>query len=278
MSQYIDNAINKLSSDMVESPVEVEKDVPPKGGLSVLMLIAMLSMLAYHIGSRYNAKTEIILYDYPYILMLINGLFIPITAFVAVEAYHRTKSLKRYMLELFILGIISILPFLWAMDNPKLHQIDEVFGVLLGILAIYLRRSKVGIVVKALLFPLMALVSFFIDLGIPFLIFMIIFDYFYGNVKYQRAGGIILCVGLGALNFFAYPLQYIFYGEYLNFESLWYNITASLYGNAHAISYLIAILLLLFYRGNAGNAKLRWILYIFYPLHLILLLFLMPIR
>lgn len=261
-----------------EKTMELVKDPSSKKGLSlnILMLIAMLSLLAYHGGIRYGSLHEISFYDYPYILLAVNGIFLPLMAFAAVEIYHHTKSLPQFLLELLILGAVSCIPFLLAMHNPKLYHIPEVFGIILGLSAIHLRRSRAKVWVKVLVFPLLILISLLVGLGFPFLVFMMIFDYFYGNPRYQRAGVVILCVGIGTLELFTRPLQYIIYGEYPDLNSFWHTTIASLYQDAHALSYIIAIILLLFYRGNIGNQKLKWVFYIFYPLHLVLLLLLMP--
>ncbi|MCR5186997.1 MAG: conjugal transfer protein TraX [Clostridia bacterium] len=101
--------------------------------MSVLMLkiIACISMLFDHL--RY-AIPEINNY---FFLKNIGRLSFPLFAFCIVEGYVHTKNLKKYMLRLFVFGLISQYPFMLFRTLVNEHfYINIMFTFILGILAI----------------------------------------------------------------------------------------------------------------------------------------------
>ena len=101
--------------------------------MSVLMIkvIACISMLFDHL--RY-AIPEI--NDY-FFLKNIGRLSFPLFAFCIVEGYIHTKNLKKYLLRLFVFGLISQYPFMLfrTLVNDYFY-INIMFTFILGIIAI----------------------------------------------------------------------------------------------------------------------------------------------
>ena len=111
-----------------------------KNGLSidVLKYISIIAMLIDHIANAFiNDTTHL------YIIMsLIGKVTGPIMFFAAVEAYHHTRNLKKYIIRLFVFAIISYLPFMYAFSNRfNILRLNIIFTILFGILAIHARRN-----------------------------------------------------------------------------------------------------------------------------------------
>lgn len=101
--------------------------------MSVLMIkvIACISMVFDHL--RY-AIPEINNY---FFLKNIGRLSFPLFAFCIVEGYVHTKNLKKYILRLFIFGLISQYPFmLFRTLVNEYFYIDIMFTFIFGIIAI----------------------------------------------------------------------------------------------------------------------------------------------
>ena len=112
---------------------------------SALKWIALLSMLVDH--------TAVALYFYSsmngsplftrnayYALRLVGRLAFPIFAFLLAEGYYHTRSVKKYLLRLFVFGLVSEVPFDLAL---RMSWIDweyqnVYFTLFLGLLAIFL--------------------------------------------------------------------------------------------------------------------------------------------
>ena len=97
----------------------------------MIKVIACISMLFDHL--RY-AIPEI--NDY-FFLKNIGRLSFPLFAFCIVEGYIHTKNLKKYLLRLFVFGLISQYPFMLfrTLVNDYFY-INIMFTFILGIIAI----------------------------------------------------------------------------------------------------------------------------------------------
>ena len=97
---------------------------------SGLHIVAMILMLIDHMGYA--------LYPDLVVLRWIGRLAFPIFAFMIAEGARRTRSRKRYMLRLFILAIISEVPFNLMVShsvNDIKHQ-NVIWTLLLGLILI----------------------------------------------------------------------------------------------------------------------------------------------
>ncbi|GIP41341.1 hypothetical protein J31TS4_46210 [Paenibacillus sp. J31TS4] len=89
-----------------------------------MKLLAMLTMLLDHIGA-------VFLPEQPW-LRWIGRLAFPLYAYSLVQGYLHTRSLKRYMLRLLLLGLLAQLPFQWALGT----EAGNAIGTLLVSLAV----------------------------------------------------------------------------------------------------------------------------------------------
>jgi len=95
-----------------------------------LKLLACVTMLIDHIGAVFFP--EIIFFR------IIGRVAFPIYAFLITEGYSRTKNIKRYMFRLFILAIISQVPYMLAFETKGLN----VFFTLLSAIFIIIILDK----------------------------------------------------------------------------------------------------------------------------------------
>ena len=210
---------------------------------SALKIIAVITMFIDHFGYGlvYWSDERASYYQ---LCRDIGRIAFPIYCFLLVEGFYYTKSRIRYACNLLIFGILSELPFNWFIGNqlwvPDYQNV--FFTLLLGLLAIWAMEKLWG------KWPLMCL-PLAAAMGAAYLLHT---DYDYK--------GVMLIAVLYLLR--SYPLPLFFAGA------------LCLYGEWKAIFAWIPITL---YNGKRGWMKgpvLKYLFYIFYPAHLLLLAYL----
>lgn len=216
---------------------------------SVLKLIAMITMLMDHIGYVFGAfpvfrtplftvfDTTVTLY---FILRKIGRLAFPIYCFLIGEGLRHTRSQFKYLLRLLIFAALSEIPFnLMISGQLRCHTHQNVFFTLfLGAAAICIYRSKLKALPKAALMLLILGVSTILDAdyGTAGMVAILLIYALRGHTIVQALAG--------------YPL---------------------FSGGVYAIAAFIPISM---YSGKRGFVKgnfLKTAFYLFYPLHIALL-------
>ena len=113
-----------------------------------LKMIAITTMLIDHIG--------VILFPNILWLRLIGRLAFPLFAFFITEGFRKTSNLKKYLQRLFILALISQLPYWTALGMDA--GLNIFFTLTLGLLALYL-RDKYSTDFPVFLLAILALIS-----------------------------------------------------------------------------------------------------------------------
>lgn len=213
-----------------------------------LKIIAMISMLIDHIG--------LVLFPKVTVLRYIGRLAFPLYAYMIAEGCRYTKNRKRYLGMIAAMAIVFQIVYFVFMNGSIYQGILVNFS--LSIATIYaiesfiknkkiINRILMVLFVAAVLFayiylPIaLASYKFDIDYGIWGLLIPIVV-YFAPN-KWLRA---ILC---GAL------LVIMSIVSQKNMQ--WWS--------------LLTIPLMLLYNGERGSKKLKYLFYVFYPLHLVIL-------
>ena len=213
-----------------------------------LKIIALISMIIDHIG----------LYFFPNILIfrILGRLAFPIFAFFISEGYFHTHSKLRYFLILFVFAIISQIPF--GLVNNNFTFFNILFAFLLSIVLIYLieqikdkeRKNPLFISILELIVLSVALIILnrFIDYGVFGVLTPVVFYFFRDKnlIKYVLFS--VLMVGFAVWRVINYSFAFS------NFIQLFS---------------LLAIILLLLYNNEKGKRNLKYLLYFFYPVHLI---------
>lgn len=105
------------------------------------------------------------------------------------------------MLRLFTFALISYLPYIFAFGSSfNALRLNELFTILIGLLAVYARRNIKNIFLKAFVIILLLIASIPMDAGTAGVAIILVFDYYYGNKKNQIFGyTIIAMLDLGVL-------------------------------------------------------------------------------
>ncbi len=233
-----------------------------KNGLSIdaLKYLAIAAMLIDHVANAFVDDTS----QLYFMMRLIGRITGPIMFFAAVEGYHHTRNLKKYVFRLFAFAAISYLPFMYAFsDDFNILRLNVIFTILLGVLAIHARRSIKNIFLKTSAMLLLMIASLPADYGSSCIITMLVLDYYYGNRKNQIAGyAIVAAIEFGIIELIMSPFWSWIYEN--DFD------TSYVQDNYYWLGYAIPIFLFYFYNEKQGksNKLLKWLFYVFYPLHL----------
>lgn len=240
--------------------------------LNTLKYIAIIAMSIDHIAYAFVPDESIL----AIIMHFIGKITGPIMFFSAVEGYHHTKNINKYMARLAAFAVISWFPFVYFNSGGVLADINYIkpnviYTILLGVIAIRMRRELKNPIVKVALIFFLIILCIPADWGTWGIITIIVFDYFYGNFKNQAFGYcMIVLLDVGVLSMLTQPFFNLFY-----FQS--FNINVEHYMRSIPnIGMFIPIFLLSFYNGQKGKGGIfsKWFFYVFYPLHLLILGFL----
>jgi len=229
----------------------------------VLKIIAMITMFCDHFGYAFVGHFSYFNY--------IGRIAFPIFAFQISEGFMHTKNLKKYFARLLIFAFLSQIPFHLFLQKfiPNSNSCLNIFFTLsFGLLSIiiYDYFSKVNnkdLNCKLLGIPLKNVIGvmfvFFIayvgdllhvDYGFWGIIVIFSFYLFKNNKLAMIISYITLCV-------IRYGINILLYGFYMQYIYL-------------AIATILPIIFIALYNGKQGY-KIKYLLYLFYPLHLLLL-------
>ena len=214
-----------------------------------LKIIAMISMLIDHIGVQIYPDLQI--------LRIIGRLAFPIFAYMIAEGCFYTKNKTRYLLMIFGLGFICQLVFYFFMGS--LYQgILMTFSLsIIGIYAIdfYLNNKNL----KSLCLMLLTSIGIiFVSLILPMILNNTDFEFDYTLL------GILLPI---TIYFSKHKLLKLLFVAVIS-------ILLSILYVPYQLYSLLALPLLLLYNGERGKYKLKYLFYIFYPAHLVIIYFL----
>lgn len=230
----------------------------------VLKIIAMVTMVIDHIGNAYIKHLSW--------MNLIGRFAFPIFAFQISEGYLHTKNLKKYFLRLFLFALISQVPFmLFASTYTEGLTLNIFFTLFVGLIAIYIHdkichsnfnfvknenancviKQIIGILI-AVMFGVLAQICHF-DYGFFGIAIIFLFYLFKNNKLAMVISYITACI-------IKYGIQIILYGF-----NIWYVLLG--------IFTILPIIFICLYNGKQGR-KVKYLLYFFYPIHLLILYFL----
>ena len=227
----------------------------PKFGFTnnQLKIIAMVSMLCDHVGLLFFPEADI--------FRIIGRIAFPIFAYMIAEGCRYTKNRAKYLGMIAGMGIVFQLVYLVAMGS--LYQ-----GILvtfsLAIITIYaldgiLKSKKFWTVLASV--ASLAFVVFFVFV-LPILLKGTDFDLDYGF------WGILLPV---AVYFLPNRLaRTIGTAILLLARAIHYTVFPIALGSLQWFA-LLSVLFLALYNGERGKAKMKYVFYIFYPAHLVIL-------
>lgn len=224
-----------------------------------LKLIAIAAMTIDHIA------WETVPLESPLgqLLHLIGRITVPIMAFMIAEGYRHTRNLRRYAGRLALFALLSHFPYVYYKTGTFtlfFFNTSVIFTLLLGLLVlILLQDNRIPTPLAILGTIVLLLLAQFGNWSHYAVVWVVIFGQFSGQPKQAmvRSAGVTVLYFLAGL---------------LSLGSLvrWYECLYMLGG-------LLAIPLLSRYNGQRGRLRLKYLFYIYYPLHLILLRLLFPL-
>ncbi len=211
-----------------------------------LKWIAIVTMIIDHIGAVLYPESQ---YPDMVILRIIGRIAFPIFAFLIVEGYRYTRDVQEYGMRLLIFALISEVPFDLAFEKVPFtmdHQ-NVFFTLALGLLAVYVYdvlKEANGLLAGGGIFIIAATAE--------------VFRTDYGML------GVLLIV-----------LMYAFYDK--RFIAIWIlviNVFFVMIGvSQNQLFAIVAVLFIWNYNGKPGR-RMRYLFYIIYPAHILILYFL----
>ena len=230
-----------------------DKNIIKKGlNSNQLKIIAIIAMTIDHLNKTLLVSTvHGTLND---ILRIIGRITIPIMCFFISEGYFHTKSKKRYIGRLFIFSIISHIPYCLAFNHsiiPKsiFLETSVIWSLLWGLIALaVVKQEKINKILKGIFIFIIFLIVGRSDWGIYSVALILTLGVTRGNKTNQMLG-----IGIISLSY-----MIMGYMENHNFPQF-----------MHYMGLFLTIPFLINYNGEKGKCKfLKWFFYIYYPLHL----------
>ena len=226
-----------------------------------LHIMAMIFMLCDHLWGTVVGGNDW--------LTCIGRLTFPIYAFMIVEGYFHTKSIKKYVCRLLVFAVISEIPFNLAMGSSVFYPIHQnvLWSFLIAIGLIHWNEKVKGKQIwKRILVGIASVCVGYLVGIITFVdyyhagILMVLTFYFFKSKKWWCYLGQLVCLW------------------YINVEMLGgFSYEVNILGQTHFIARqsfaLLALIPIWLYRGKQGyhNKVLQYSYYAFYPLHLLIL-------
>ncbi len=183
----------------------------------------------------------------------------PVMCFFISEGYHHTRNLKKYFQRMAVFAVISHFAYAFCFrgDFFSAGKSSMITTLLLSLFAVHVLNSEKfdkAYKLPVLLFTAWLAVS--CDWGYEAVIYTLVFEIARGNRKKQ------LTAYTGAILIF----------KIIPFISTVLSDISYLSVNWLQLGVILPIPLIMLYNGEKGGGKYtKWVFYIFYPAHLILL-------
>ena len=252
---------------MNENTLSIKQEKPLT--LNTLKYIAIIAMVIDHIAWAFIPYTSWV----GVIMHTIGRITGPVMFYSAVEGYHHTRNIKKYLFRLGIFALISQIPYRLFSDGGNIDwssilYFNVIFVIFMGVLAIHIRHSIKNPILKVLLIFIAIIPCTTADWGALGFLIILVFDIFYGNFKNQAYGySLIILLNTGLLSMLLTPFVNVLYGGffYLSPDEIKNIIIMS--------GHFLPLILLSLYNGKKGGtvAIEKWFFYIFYPAHLLII-------
>lgn len=188
-------------------------------------------------------------------LNLIGRIAFPLFAFQSVQGYLHTKNLKKHIKKLTIFAFISQIPFMLFLSTitTDIFKLNVLFTFILGLFSIYIyekHKNKNVAILYVLLISIFAQLSN-CDYGMYGVLLIFLFYLFKDNKNLMYISVILITIFKYAINIF---LNSSFTPRFI----------------LSAIFTCIPLIFINFYNKKEGP-KAKYLFYVFYPLHLMLL-------
>jgi len=236
-----------------------------------LKWIAIIGMALFH---TIDAFYQVLPLPVIYIFGAAGGLTFPIMGYFVVEGYKHTSDIKKYLMRLFIFGVIAA-PFHMLIYGFGL-RLNIMFSIMLCLITLMLYdKIKTKALFWIFVFPIILIVSMLLTMDWVFIGVIVILLYYL--IKNETARRIVppIVGGVMWLGIASFSLTGIHMfeamGDYTGVESVLAMWSGGVYSIAAAqvmiIGCITAAILLKCYNGERGK-RMKWLFYAFYPIHL----------
>lgn len=228
-----------------------------KSGITAsdLKYIAILAMFIDHVAAVF-VPDETVIY---FCMRFIGRITAPVMCFFISEGYHYTRSLKKYYTRMAVFAVISHFAYAFCFrghffDSGRSSMITTLLLSLFAVDVINSEKFSRAYKIPVLLFAAWAAQR--CDWGHEAVVYTVVFELARESRK-KQINAYILTV----LIFKIIPLV-----------SAVMNNTSYFFTNWYQLGILLPIPLLMLYNNEKGGGKYtKWVFYIFYPAHLLLL-------
>ena len=225
-----------------------------KFGLSAntIKYIAIIAMLIDHIAWAFVNTNSML----GQIMHIIGRTTAPIMCFFIAEGYYKTSNLKKYIGRLAIFSVISYFAFTFEHTGHFLtvYNFGVILTLMLGLIALAVcKDNKIPLYAKIITVVFLCFVSTMGDWPIFGVLYILAFGLNHSNFKKQILWFSIISVAMVSL------------ASLMDIHSWYWNL--------FQLGVFLAVPILYFYNGQRGKGGKfnKWVFYIFYPLHLIIL-------
>ena len=191
---------------------------------------------------------------YVILLHIIGRLTAPIMWFFIVEGYNHTHNLKKYLIRLFLFAFISHFAYCLAFGIPLIPKsifngTSVMWSLAWAVALLAIFDSEINEKLKVLLMILIFVITFPSDWSCIAVFSIIFMNKYRGNFKKQM---IMMMLGT------------------LMYATVYFIFLDKVYGLLQLFTCL-TIPVLYLYNGERGKVNLKYLFYIYYPLHLIII-------
>ncbi|SFO14687.1 TraX protein [Pseudobutyrivibrio sp. UC1225] len=231
---------------------------------NTLKLIAIITMLVDHVayGLYYTQgmADNSLNWEFYRFLRGVGRMAFPIYCFLLVEGFFHTRNVKKYVIRLFILALISEIPFDWSLFGIPFNwgKTNVVFTLLIGLILIWIleesKKEKFWGIENFIVKKLVVLMCYAAGILIAY----------FAHVDYNMVGVAVIV------------LMYVLHGDDRNKRMLAFATGVAILalgcGTMEAWAFLMLIPIAL-YNGKRGSSSkiIRYCFNYFYPVHLLII-------
>ena len=184
----------------------------------------------------------------------------PVFCFAIALGFHYTSNIRKYIIRLLILAVLSHFPYnlAFGLSLSIFRATSVVWPLAMGLIALWAcKNEKVHIILKLLIAAACCAVSYTANWNFVAVLWILAFGLFHGNIVRQ-----IIAFSIIGIVFHLLPQWYRF-GFFHELYPQWFQL-----------GIFLAIPLLLMFNGKPGKKSkfMAWFFYVFYPAHLIVLI------
>lgn len=247
----------------IQTPAGTPGTKRPGLNAEVIKLVAIIAMTIDHATIAFAPEY----YGFPGALLHFVGRITgPVMFFFVAEGYHHTRNKNQYTLRMGIFAAVAYVPYIYfrydALPGPdNWWQFNVIYTLFLGLLALRALHAVSNVPLRWMLILACFLLSGLGDWAFSGVLVILIFDLFRGRFKY-RAMVYGIFVVVRTLPALASVMTGLFSGTG--------DVGVALAQVFVSCGMFLPLLLLRFYSGARGRGS-KWLFYIYYPGHLLVL-------